>query len=174
MSRLSSAATATTTTKPTMMTDTHRVCSVGFIGRSPLASQPGPAALQPGDDDGGVLDGGAQRAERRGVADGALEPGVDLWSLVADLLAQQQDGSYQDDDDDQHDAADDVADGPVGSHRLHRFAEVADRLEVRVDRGQPGPHGGRELVHGLHPAGDGGERAADGPQVEDDPDEADR
>jgi hypothetical protein len=29
---LSSAATATTTTKPTMMTDTHRVCSVGFTG----------------------------------------------------------------------------------------------------------------------------------------------
>src|SRR5487761_1078694 len=117
MSRLSSAATATTTTKPTMMTDTHRVCSVGFIGRSPLASQPGPSALQPGDDDGGVLDGGAQRAERRGVADGAFERGVDLRCLVADLLGEHEDGRHEDDDGEQDDAADHVADGPVCCHR---------------------------------------------------------
>src|SRR5487761_490525 len=117
MSRLSSAATATTTTKPTMMTDTHRVCSVGFIGRSPLASQPGPAALQPGDDDGGGLDGGAQRAERRGVADGAFERGVDLRCLVADLLGEHEDGRHEDDDGEQDDAADRVADGPVCCHR---------------------------------------------------------
>jgi hypothetical protein len=54
------------------------------------------------------------------------------------------------------------------------IAEVADRLEVRVDRGQPGRHGRRQLVNGLHAAGDGFEGAADRPQVEHDPDQADR
>src|SRR6266487_6920118 len=117
MSRLSSAATATTTTKPTMMTDTHRVCSVGFT----LTSQPGAAALQPADDDGGVLDGGAQRAERRGVPDGAFERGVDLGGLVADLLCEHEYPRHEDDHGEQDHAADHVADGPVGSHRVRPF-----------------------------------------------------
>src|SRR5215472_8408837 len=41
-----------------------------------------------------------------------------------------------------------------------RFAEVADRLQARVDRGEPLRHGAGQLRHGLHPPGGRHERLA--------------
>src|SRR5580700_11656167 len=55
-----------------------------------------------------------------------------------------------------------------------RFAEVADRLEARVDRGQAVRDGAGELRDRLHPPAGRHERLADRPEVEDDPDQAHR
>src|SRR5580658_7412819 len=54
------------------------------------------------------------------------------------------------------------------------FAEVADRLETRVHGGQPVGDGAGQLRDGLHSSGGGDERRANGPQVEDHPQQADR
>src|ERR1700728_3155220 len=47
------------------------------------------------------------------------------------------------------------------------FAEVAHRLEARVDRGQPFRNGACQLRDGLHSPGSRDQRRANGPQVAD-------
>src|SRR5215469_7932637 len=54
------------------------------------------------------------------------------------------------------------------------FAEVANRLQAGVDRGEPLGHRAGQLGDGLHPPGGRDEGRADRPEVEDDPDQADR
>src|SRR5215472_10253047 len=53
-----------------------------------------------------------------------------------------------------------------------RFAEVADRLQARVDRGQPLWHRAGQVSHGLHAPSGRHERLTYRVQVEDDPDQA--
>src|SRR5450759_4316353 len=53
-----------------------------------------------------------------------------------------------------------------------RLAEVPDRLQARIDRGQPVRHGAGQLRDGLDPTGGRDERRAYRPEVEDDPQQA--
>src|SRR5262249_30140203 len=146
------------------------------------------AALQAADDRHRVVDRGAQRAQRRGVVYGLGQRVVDLRCLVADRPGQQQDRHDQrHDDQDDHDA-DRVAHDPAGGRRpggedlwphdgslsSAGFAEAASRLQARVDGGEPSRHGAGERGDRLHPAGGRDERLADGPQVEDHPEQAER
>src|SRR5215475_12512265 len=55
-----------------------------------------------------------------------------------------------------------------------RFAEVADRLQAGVDRGEPLGHRAGQIRDGLHPAGGRDEGRADRAEMEDDPEQADR
>src|SRR5215472_7896750 len=115
MSRLSSPATASTTTKPTIIAITQRVCSADDMARvcMALTSEPLAAPLQAADDRDRVVDGGAQRTERRGVADGIAERTVDLGCLVADGPGQQQNRHDQRDDGQDDDDPDNPAQGPA-------------------------------------------------------------
>src|ERR1700761_2120324 len=54
-----------------------------------------------------------------------------------------------------------------------RLAEVPDGLQARVDRGEPFRHGAGQVGYGGDAAGDLAERGLDGPQVKDDPQQAD-
>src|SRR5215469_3831372 len=55
-----------------------------------------------------------------------------------------------------------------------RFTEVAYRLQAGVDRGQPVRDGAGQVGDRLHPSGGGDQRGADGPEVEDHPQQAHR
>src|SRR5208337_3769583 len=55
-----------------------------------------------------------------------------------------------------------------------RFAEVAAGFQVRVDRGQPPGHRARQARDGLDSPGGRDQRLPDRPEVEDDPEQADR
>src|SRR6202035_164134 len=54
------------------------------------------------------------------------------------------------------------------------LAEIADRLEVRVHRWEYHRHGGRALGDDVDASVDRGERLAHVPEVDDDPQQADR
>src|SRR5580704_1580083 len=162
-------------------------------GCASLASQPFAAALQAADDDAGVLDGRPQRAQRRGVVHGVAQGRVDLRCLLADRAGQEQDRHDERDDGEYDDDAYNPAEGPaevtraarrrgqvdccahMSLHRgSHRLAEVADGLEVGVDRGQPFRNGAGEVRHGPDAAGRRDQGCAHGPEVEDDPQQSDR
>src|SRR5215469_10524588 len=55
----------------------------------------------------------------------------------------------------------------------HRLAEVPDRLEARVDRGQPDGHGAGQGRDGGYAAGDLTQSGADGPEMKDHSQQAD-
>src|SRR5580700_12090802 len=122
MSRLSSAATARTTTKPTMIAITHRVCSAEDMARACIAltSEPLAAALQAADDRDRIFDRGPQGAERSRVAHRITQGVVDLGCLVADGLGQQQNRHDQCHDREDDDDPDDPAERPAEVTRAGR------------------------------------------------------
>src|SRR5580658_416538 len=64
--------------------------------------------------------------------------------------------------------------GCMSGSSLDRFAKVADGLKACVDRGEPLRNRAGQAGDGLDPSGGSDQCLPDGPQVEDDPQQAER
>src|ERR1700741_1827404 len=177
MSRLSRAATATTTTMPRMLAIVHRLCSVEDMAsvwciayppslarprcRPPMMivacsfvvrSAPSGAVFCTASPSASLLLGASLPIERASSRIGTASATTTSTMPIPMVEPPTQ---------------------PVGlvpaartcgsiTGSSHRLAEVPDGLQARVDRGQPVRHGARQARHGLHSPGGRDQRLADG------------